>query len=159
MSSTSIGDVLTDVAASIKARWCVQILSLTFWRTSAKEPDPSDPRKLIEVEQPQFGVTAYRGTTQLGFAHINGRSAAERTNLYLKSYQLMEFVGQICTNSASIENVTAIVEKPGASGPYLMRLSAWVDGKEKYAWVWNAKEHDIQPTSMPVECPSVYVRS
>lgn len=158
MTIATISDVLYSVEPSQKAKWCVQVLSLTFWRLLAKEPDPSDPTKLVDVEQLQFGVTVYHGKAQLGFAHINGRSAAERTNLYRKSYQLMEFVGQVCTNSASIENVTAIVEKPGDAGPYLMRLSAWVGGAEKYAWVWNANEHDIQPSKIPTDCPFLYVR-
>lgn len=158
MTTTTINDVLSSAEPSRKAKWCVQALALTFWRVPATEPDPGDPTKEIEVDQLQFGVTAYQGSTQLGFAHVNGRSEAERANLYRKSYELMEFAGQVCTNAASIENLTAIVEKPGTAGPYLLRLSAWVGGKEKYAWVWNAKEHDIQPASMPTECPSLYLR-
>lgn len=158
MTIATISDVLCGAEPSQKAKWCVQVLSLTFWRLLAKEPDPSDPTKLVDVEHLQFGVTVYQGTTQLGFAHINGRSEVERANLYRKSYELMEFVGQVSTNSASIENVTAIVEKPGGAGPYLMRLSAWVDKQEKYVWIWNANEHDIQPNTIPTDCPSLYVR-
>ncbi len=82
MTITSISDVLYGVEPTQKAKWCVQVLSLTFWHLLAKEPDPSDPTKQVDVEHLQFGVTVYHGTTQLGFAHINGRSEAERTNLY-----------------------------------------------------------------------------